>query len=136
MISQERFDELEMEYGCGYWNVCCDHACPCAITVEHKGLQESIWNTCIQEGKEMVEELNGMDDYGFNEYDDDFYYEDESDDEEDYDYPQDLYCDGCGNADQREFIHIENDLYKCPKCGQLYTLVDGEYRVLDGVFIN
>lgn len=30
MISKEKFEEIEMKYGCGYWNVCDDHACSCS----------------------------------------------------------------------------------------------------------
>jgi hypothetical protein len=57
MISQEKFHELEMQYGCGYWNVCWEHACPCAITTENKGLQESKYNRLIQEAKESSDIL-------------------------------------------------------------------------------
>lgn len=32
MISQEQFDKIELEHGCGYWFVCDDHACACAPT--------------------------------------------------------------------------------------------------------
>ena len=49
MISKERFDELESEHGCGYWGVCWDHACPCAITTENKGYSEEIYNALRKE---------------------------------------------------------------------------------------
>lgn len=52
MISEKAFKELEYKYGCGYWNVCWEHACPCAIVTENKGLQESIYNNLIAEAKE------------------------------------------------------------------------------------
>jgi len=30
MINKEKFEEIEMKHGCGYWNVCEDHACSCS----------------------------------------------------------------------------------------------------------
>jgi len=30
MISEEQFDKIANQYGCGYWHVCDDHACGCA----------------------------------------------------------------------------------------------------------
>jgi hypothetical protein len=36
-MSQEQFNKIEMEYGCGYWNMCWEHACPCAITTSILG---------------------------------------------------------------------------------------------------
>lgn len=54
MINQEKFHEFEMQYGCGYWNVCWEHACPCAITTENKGLREDIYNDLVQESREVV----------------------------------------------------------------------------------
>lgn len=32
MITKEQFEKIELAYGCGYWNVCDDHACPCHPT--------------------------------------------------------------------------------------------------------
>lgn len=43
MISQAEFDKIELEHGCGYYNICVERSCPCAITKENKGLQEKIW---------------------------------------------------------------------------------------------
>ena len=84
MISQEKFDNLEVEYGCGYWNVCWEHACPCAITTENKGLQESIYYSLLQEAREVAEQAE-RDDWEYErthsheeyEYEDDDIYEDE-----------------------------------------------------------
>jgi len=56
MISQKKFDETEMEHGCGYWNLCCEHSCPCAITTENKGLTEAIYNDFNEENKRIVKE--------------------------------------------------------------------------------
>lgn len=58
MISQERFDEIESQHGCGYWYECCDRACPCAITTENKGLKQEIWDDFKKEQEELAEEFN------------------------------------------------------------------------------
>ncbi len=29
MLSQEQFEKIESEHGCGYWNLCWEHACQC-----------------------------------------------------------------------------------------------------------
>lgn len=78
MISQEQFDSLESQYGCGYWNVCWEHACPCAITTEDKGLQESIYYALDKEAKDMVDNMND-DDLNYDNWDID--YEDDYDDD-------------------------------------------------------
>jgi len=90
MISQETFTKIEYEHGCGYWNLCWEHACPCAITVENKGLQESIYNAFCEENRKISEESDIED---FNaDYEEDF--------EEGYECPfcgQLIYIDGsCG----------------------------------------
>jgi len=38
MISQDKFDQIEMDYDCGYWFECFERCCPCVITSENKGL--------------------------------------------------------------------------------------------------
>lgn len=65
MISKERFNEIELKYGCGYWYECCDKACPCAITTENKGLRQDIWDDFKKEQRELAKE-----------YDNDEYWED------------------------------------------------------------
>ncbi|NMA16007.1 MAG: hypothetical protein GX935_02020 [Erysipelotrichia bacterium] len=55
MISKEQFQELEYKYGCGYWNVCWEHACPCAITTEDKGYSEEIYNSLLAESNRVAE---------------------------------------------------------------------------------
>jgi hypothetical protein len=54
MISREKFDQLESEYGCGYWSICWEHACPCAITIENKGYSEKIYNSLKEETEEVI----------------------------------------------------------------------------------
>lgn len=83
MITQEQFTKIEYEHGCGYWNLCWDHACPCAITVEHKGLRQDIWDSMVKENKEIVEEYEK--EFGNKDYKED-YYEVELDDDLDWEY--------------------------------------------------
>jgi hypothetical protein len=92
MITQEHFDRIENEHGCGYWGVCWEHTCPCAITTEHKGLQKSIYNSLVQEGKEVAKDFeNEIDDYI---PDNDCEYDDFDNDEDNH--PDcDNFCDEC-----------------------------------------
>ena len=86
MITQEKFNQLELKHGCGYWNVCWEHACPCAITTENKGLDELLFNSFVREAQ-MVSEDVFCDDFLYEEdfeddsEDDDFYIEDYSDED-------------------------------------------------------
>jgi len=93
MISQETFNKIYLEHGCGYWNICWEHACPCAITVEHKGLQQDIWDGMVEENKMIAEE------YTEERESDDRYYND------------DIY-------DELEYDDTE---YECPFCHQVPT---------------
>jgi len=79
-MSQEQFNKIEMEYGCGYWNMCWEHACPCAITTENKGLTEKIYNDFVEENRQIAEnwdlefpEDTYDDDYSSSYWDDDEY---------------------------------------------------------------
>ncbi|MGE5437505.1 MAG: hypothetical protein ACM3O3_09790 [Syntrophothermus sp.] len=58
MISKEKFDKLESEYGCGYWDICWEHACPCAITTENKGYSEKIYNSLKKESEEVINDMD------------------------------------------------------------------------------
>lgn len=46
-LDKERFLQIEYKteakygFGCGYWRVCDDHSCPCALT--NKGFDEDIY---------------------------------------------------------------------------------------------
>ncbi|WP_315072618.1 hypothetical protein [uncultured Clostridium sp.] len=53
MLSKEEFEKIELEHGCGYWNLCWEHTCPCAITAENKGLREDIYNGFIEENRKL-----------------------------------------------------------------------------------
>lgn len=78
MISQEKFNEIESNYGCGYWNVCWEHACPCAIITEHKGLQEDIYIGLLDEAQKVADSFEEDNDDYFEH--DEINYEDEFDD--------------------------------------------------------
>lgn len=60
MISKEQFEKIESEHGCGYWELCWEHACPCAITTENKGLREDIYKGFIEENKKISEEYDDI----------------------------------------------------------------------------
>ena len=77
MISQETFNRIEIEHGCGYWNLCWEHACPCAITTENKGLQESIYNGMCEENRLIAKES----DIEYASTEDDSYEEDNYEDD-------------------------------------------------------
>lgn len=45
-MNKEIFEKIENEYGCGYWKVCDDHACPChPNTPVSKGYDEEIYKS-------------------------------------------------------------------------------------------
>ena len=58
MYTQQQFDNIESKYGCGYYNMCTDRGCPCAVTTENKGLQLSIYKSFLKEQEEARKELN------------------------------------------------------------------------------
>ena len=72
MISQETFDRLELKHGCGYWNLCVERTCPCAISVENKGLQESIYDSLSEEARQVAKQSN-IEDIDEDDYEDDEY---------------------------------------------------------------
>jgi len=61
MITKEQFDRIESEHGCGYYNVCWEHACPCAVTTEYKGYSEKIYNSLKEEAARVVREYEEED---------------------------------------------------------------------------
>lgn len=103
MLTQEQFNKIELEHGCGYWNLCWEHACPCAITTENKGLTESIYNSFIEENNRIAEEYDTFD------CDDLVHYE---------------RCRECGN------LHEENDLIN-GLCYSCYDELQEELREID-----
>ena len=82
MISQEKFDQIELDHDCGYWFECCDRACPCAITTENKGLRQDIWDGFKKEQREFAAECDNNDfQYEFNSSDNDLDLEDDYEEE-------------------------------------------------------
>ncbi|OCA97729.1 hypothetical protein [Clostridium beijerinckii] len=68
MLSKEEFEKIESEHGCGYWNLCWENACPCAITTENKGLREDIYNGFIEDNKKITDEYDSMEDVELPKY--------------------------------------------------------------------
>jgi hypothetical protein len=69
VISKENFDKSEAEHGCGYWSVCWEHACPCAVVTENKGYSEEIYNSLKEDADKQVkmeEEDELLDEYNSN----------------------------------------------------------------------
>lgn len=57
MLTVERFNEIESEYGCGYYQLCWEKACPCAIITENKGLSKEIYYKFIEENEKLTKEF-------------------------------------------------------------------------------
>lgn len=57
MISKEQFEKIQTEHGCGYWNVCDDRGCPCAIITEDKGFKESTYKSFLEDIHNHDEDL-------------------------------------------------------------------------------
>ncbi|WP_342423073.1 hypothetical protein [Paenibacillus sp. FSL E2-0178] len=70
MLSQQRFNEIESDYGCGYYQLCWEKACPCAITTENRGLSKEIYDRFIEENEKLTEDLyeDGFYDFYNEEY--------------------------------------------------------------------
>lgn len=92
MISRKTFDQIELEHGCGYWNVCWEHACPCAITTENKGYSEEIYNSLKKEAVLQAEKEGLFD--------------------EDIDYDPMVKCSECG-CWERESDLIDGLCFDC-----------------------
>lgn len=45
-MNKETFEKIENKRGCGYWNVCYDHACPChPIAAVSQGYDEEVYKS-------------------------------------------------------------------------------------------
>lgn len=66
-------------HDCGYWSVCDDHACGCAISDNVDGFDNGVY-------QDMKEDLQKMVDGEYDYYDAMDEYEDDSDDDWDYEY--------------------------------------------------
>lgn len=61
MITIEGFNEIRDEYGCGYYNICCDHGCSCALDGED--LDEKIYKKMKDDYNKEIEYLRKQ--YGY-----------------------------------------------------------------------
>lgn len=53
-IHEQIFEEDEMEHGCGYWSVCCEHACPCSPSAAvSQGFSEEVWENLAKESEDL-----------------------------------------------------------------------------------
>lgn len=73
--------DLEL-HDCGYWSVCEDHACGCAISNNVDGFDNGVYQS-------MKEELQRIADGEYDYYDATDEYEDDLDDGWDYEYLDD-----------------------------------------------
>lgn len=59
MITKEIFELIETLYGCGYWEICGDHACPCHSDAPvSKGFNEKVYKNMEKayfEENELIE---------------------------------------------------------------------------------
>ena len=52
-MDKETFEKIENKRGCGYWNVCDDHACPCSPDARvSQGYNEMVYET-LKRAKEL-----------------------------------------------------------------------------------
>lgn len=59
MISKEQFERIEMNHGCGYWNVCDDHACPCSPTAAvSRGFSEAVYERMAEARREETDRFH------------------------------------------------------------------------------
>lgn len=65
---EEIFEEDEREYGCGYYSVCLEHACPCHPDAPvSQGFSKEIWEKMR---KEMEDELEVDEEDDWDDWDD------------------------------------------------------------------
>ena len=48
-IDEDDFKDVEKEYGCGYWFVCSDRGCPCALSSKTVGYDEQQYRNFDEE---------------------------------------------------------------------------------------
>ena len=59
MIDQKRFDEIEIDHGCGYWFVCDDHACACSSTAAvSQGFNKDVYASMQRQNEEDLKGEN------------------------------------------------------------------------------
>lgn len=65
MITKEQFEAIQSRYGCGYWHVCDDNACPCGPTAAvSKGFNEEVYARMERQNEKLRRELEKEFDLG------------------------------------------------------------------------
>lgn len=76
--NRRQYEKDEGLHDCGYWSVCDDHACGCAISNNVEGFNNEVyqkWKLDLQRQAEEFYDTYDMDDHYADDADD--YYEDE-----------------------------------------------------------
>lgn len=98
MITEEQFNAIANRYGCGYWNVCDDHACGCSPSAAvsqgynvktYASMEKSFKEYCNQLNEEIDEYIKSIYDLGLEE---DMIDEDYNPFEDRLEYINDEYC--------------------------------------------
>jgi len=59
MITQETFDKIALQFNCGYWFVCDDHACGCSpSSAVGKGFSTETYASMQENYKKYLEMLD------------------------------------------------------------------------------
>lgn len=58
MITEEQFEKIELQHGCGYWNVCDDRACPCHSTANvSQGYNKEVYARMEEQDREYRKQI-------------------------------------------------------------------------------
>jgi len=55
-MNLDEFNKIKNKYGCGYWNVCLEHDCPC--TLDSKDFDSDIYNRLLSDYSETINDYN------------------------------------------------------------------------------
>jgi hypothetical protein len=78
--NRRQYDKDMEKYDCGYWSVCEDHACGCAVSDNVDGFDNEVyqkWKLELQRQAEEFYEDRDDYDYELEDYDADDFYEDD-----------------------------------------------------------
>lgn len=81
-LLHERYERDLLSYGCGYWSVCVDHACPCSSDAAvSKGFSATVWASLKAEAESEAKmaEDDWIPDEDSDYPDDDCFFEDDFD---------------------------------------------------------
>lgn len=54
-MNQELFYRIFLQHGCGYWHVCDDHACGCALSANNMDYNAEIYASMQKQQNEEME---------------------------------------------------------------------------------